>query len=192
MVDSVASPGSPARDDNSTRLTPKLTASTPIFQLASTGDLFSTYDEYLEGVSHLSEPIWKCRLTGTPNVSYYEALRSERESLERVKDFPVRWWAPVLRLIQGSAEDIDTLGRRIAYFCGNNFVAGERVRVSLNDELYPAIIQSVINDRPSSFRVLLLSNGQLGDNEGKFSVTPPCAGAKPDSSHHGKRTSLPL
>jgi hypothetical protein len=135
-----------------------LNGETQIFQLKTTGDLFPTYEEYLEGASHLREPIWTCRLTGSSNITFYEALASERESLKKVQTFPKHWAQPVLQIVQGSLDDLETLSRTIAYFCAQNFVAGERVRVLLNDESYPAIIQSVIPGKPT-FRVLLLSDG---------------------------------
>lgn len=148
-----------------------LNGETQVFQLGATGDLFPTYEEYLEGASHLREPIWTCRMTGNFNINFYNALKSERESLKMVQNFPIQWAQPVLQIVQGSLDDLEALSRTIAYFCANNFVAGERVRVFLNDESYPAIIQSVIPGKPT-FRVLLLSDGntffESSSPNGKF------------------------
>jgi hypothetical protein len=44
------------------------------------------YSEYLKRVSLYKKPIWQCESTGKSNLTFTEALESERTEKERVQD----------------------------------------------------------------------------------------------------------
>lgn len=46
--------------------------------------------------------VWTCKVSGKMNLTYEEALVSERKATEKVQQFPKEFMGPVLRMVQFS------------------------------------------------------------------------------------------
>ncbi len=72
-----------------------------VFYLAQTGELFPDFESYSNRLTFYNQKIFQCELTGRINLTYFEALKSERkEAIALHKIFPEQLKAPVLRAVQ--------------------------------------------------------------------------------------------
>ena len=63
--------------------------------------------EYLNRINLYRQRVWTCKVTGKINLTYEEALVSEKRATEKVQQFPKELVVPALRIIQYS-EDLLT------------------------------------------------------------------------------------
>jgi hypothetical protein len=56
----------------------------------------------LERINHYRQRVWVCKVSGKTNLTYEEALVSERRATEKVQHFPKELIGPVLRMVQFS------------------------------------------------------------------------------------------
>uniref|UniRef100_A0AAG5DLK4 Bromodomain adjacent to zinc finger domain protein 1A n=1 Tax=Anopheles atroparvus TaxID=41427 RepID=A0AAG5DLK4_ANOAO len=59
-----------------------------VFYCEPTGEIFSSYEDYFHRVMLISSMVWSCALTGRPNLTYAEALESEKAARRLLKTFP--------------------------------------------------------------------------------------------------------
>lgn len=64
--------------------------------------------EYLNRINSYRQRVWTCRVTGKTNLTYEEALVSEKRATEKVQQFPTEVVVPALRIIQYSKCKLDT------------------------------------------------------------------------------------
>ena len=62
--------------------------STLVYQLSLTGEIFSSYEDYLGALTELNKPQWTCKLTGKTGLTFEQALLSEMETSELVEAIP--------------------------------------------------------------------------------------------------------
>ncbi|XP_049298584.1 bromodomain adjacent to zinc finger domain protein 1A-like [Anopheles funestus] len=53
-----------------------------------TGEIFSNYEDYFHRIMLISSMVWSCAMTGRPNLTYSEALESEKAARKLLKTFP--------------------------------------------------------------------------------------------------------
>lgn len=58
--------------------------------------------EYLKRINLYRQRVWTCKSTGKSNLTYEEALVSEKQANEKVQQFPKELMEPVLRDVQFS------------------------------------------------------------------------------------------
>ncbi|XXG60485.1 hypothetical protein AAC387_Pa04g2384 [Persea americana] len=73
-----------------------------VFQVRFTKEIFREYQDYLNRINLYRQRVWTCKVTGKVNLTYEEALVSERRANEKVQQFPKELTAPVLHMIQFS------------------------------------------------------------------------------------------
>lgn len=72
-----------------------------VFYMASTGEIFLDYESYAQRLTFYNQPIFQDELTGKLNLTFFQALQSEREeALKLHKRFPESLKGPVLRSVQ--------------------------------------------------------------------------------------------
>ncbi|XP_077249744.1 DDT domain-containing protein isoform X2 [Tasmannia lanceolata] len=86
----------------------------PVFQVRFTKEIFRDYQEYLDRINLYRQRVWTCKVTGKTNLTYEEALVSERRATEKVQQFPEDLMAPVLRTIQFSTLRLKDLVNKIS------------------------------------------------------------------------------
>lgn len=62
--------------------------------------------EYLSRICLYRKRCWTCKVTGKLNLTFEEALVSERRAIEKVQQFPSNLVAPVLREVQFSMSSL--------------------------------------------------------------------------------------
>ncbi|CAI9758365.1 unnamed protein product [Fraxinus pennsylvanica] len=85
-----------------------------VFQVRFTKEIFRDYSEYLKRINLYRKRVWTCKATGKVNLTYEEALVSEKEAAERIQNFPKDLVAPVLREVQFSMLTLRDLANSIA------------------------------------------------------------------------------
>lgn len=56
----------------------------------------------MERINLYRQRVWICKVSGKTNLTYEEALVSERRATEKVQHFPKELIGPVLRMVQFS------------------------------------------------------------------------------------------
>lgn len=126
-----------------------------VFQVRFTKEIFKDYEEYLKRINLYRLRVWTCKVTGKSNLTYEEALVSERRATERVQQFPKEFMGPVLNLVQFSVLRLDELVNTIFKAYKDNFVVGEEIACVKGDFTRPCKIMSV------------LPSGEQGHENGK-------------------------
>lgn len=67
-----------------------------VFYCATTNEIFSNYEDYFHHVVLISSIVWTCEITGKPNLTYTEALESEKQARKLVRSFPAAVKGPFL------------------------------------------------------------------------------------------------
>lgn len=74
----------------------KLRDSDEVFYCETTNEIFSNYEEYFHHVVLISSIVWTCEITGKPNLTYAEALESEKAARKLIRSFPPAIKGPFL------------------------------------------------------------------------------------------------
>ncbi|KAK3029666.1 hypothetical protein RJ639_038947 [Escallonia herrerae] len=72
----------------------------PVFQIRFTKEIFRAYGEYLNRINLYRQRVWTCKVSAKCNLTYEEALVSEKRAAEKVQQFPKELVVPVLRDVQ--------------------------------------------------------------------------------------------
>jgi delta 1-pyrroline-5-carboxylate dehydrogenase len=73
-----------------------------VFQVRFTKEIFRDYQDYLSCMNLYRRRVWTCKVSGKSNLTYEEAVVSERKATEKVQQFPKEFMGPVLHLVQFS------------------------------------------------------------------------------------------
>lgn len=85
-----------------------------VYQVRFTKEIFRNYHEYLNRVNLYRNRVWMCKSTGKTNLTYEEALVSEKHAVEKLQELPKELVAPALRIIQFSMLSLKDLADTIA------------------------------------------------------------------------------
>ncbi|CAM6129493.1 unnamed protein product [Calypogeia fissa] len=99
----------------------------PVYQVRHTKEIFRDYEEYLRRMHLYRKRQWTCKVTGKQNLTYEEALVSERRATEQVQHFPKEFMGPVLSIVQFSPLRLDELVDRIYKEFKDQYVQNEEV-----------------------------------------------------------------
>ncbi|SPO32699.1 related to ITC1 - subunit of Isw2 chromatin remodelling complex [Ustilago trichophora] len=160
-----------------------------VFYLAATGEVFPDFETYSNRLTFYNQKIFQCELTGRINLTYFEALKSERkEAIALHKIFPEQLKAPVLRSVQFQITGrIDQLVDQVYDRFKDRFFPGETVYFDLDGEKYYARMTKV--DPPST--AATATNGddaeqkvkQEPNGHAESSRSTPRASATPTEIH---------
>lgn len=67
-----------------------------VFYCETTNEIFSNYEDYFHRVMLISSIVWSCSITGKPNLTYAEALESEKQARRLLRTFPAAVKGPFL------------------------------------------------------------------------------------------------
>ncbi|KAF5727635.1 hypothetical protein HS088_TW22G01331 [Tripterygium wilfordii] len=85
-----------------------------VYQIRFTKEIFRDYPAYLNRINLYRQRLWSCKFTGKANLTYEEALVSEKCATEKVQELPKELVAPALRIIQFSMLSLKDLADTIA------------------------------------------------------------------------------
>ncbi|WZN65686.1 WAC domain-containing protein [Chloropicon roscoffensis] len=104
-----------------------------VYVMRTTGEVFETYDDYLECHRSYAARKWTCRLTGVSNLTFEEALQSETKAGLYTEELPGTHVKPALEIVHHSLLSVDQLVRKIVSTFTGQLVPGESVRVGEKD-----------------------------------------------------------
>ncbi|KAK9073932.1 hypothetical protein SSX86_006526 [Deinandra increscens subsp. villosa] len=117
-----------------------------VFQIRFTKEIFHDYCEYLKRINLYRQRIWTCKSTGKSNLTYEEALVSEKQANDKVQHFPKQLMEPVLRHVQFSMLPLRDLVTSIAANLKERLLEGSEIYARKNNRIYPCKIVKVIDD----------------------------------------------
>lgn len=110
---------------------------------------FSTFlfdfRDYFERVMLTSSMVWTCKFTGKPNLTYSEALESEQEAKENLRQFPRAIKGPIIvtaSMTKRSA--LSELLDDVFGFIKDRYFVNERVDVLFGSKYRCCVVKEVI------------------------------------------------
>ncbi|CCF49285.1 hypothetical protein NDA14_004619 [Ustilago hordei] len=160
-----------------------------VFYLPATGEVFADFDTYSNRISFYNQKIFQCELTGRINLTYFEAVKSERkEAIALHKIFPEQLKAPVLRSVQFQITGrIDQLVDQVYDRFKDRFFSGETVFFDLEGDKYYARVSEV---KPAASLTSAAANGEAAEADAADAeIKQEPNGHTESSSHSTPRTS---
>ncbi|KAI1110779.1 ATP-utilizing chromatin assembly and remodelling N-terminal-domain-containing protein [Nemania sp. NC0429] len=107
--------------------------SVEVWHIPHTGEVFSTYEEYLARIDFYNQARFICQITGHSGLTFFEALKSELAGAQEVDQaFPEALKGPVLRRVQfQTISRIDTLVDMVYDEFKADYYPGEPVTIQL-------------------------------------------------------------
>ncbi|PSS30848.1 DDT domain-containing protein [Actinidia chinensis var. chinensis] len=115
-----------------------------VFQVRFTKEIFRDYGEYLNRINLYRQRIWTCKVTAKTNLTFEEALVSEKHATEKVQRFPKELVVPVLRDVQFSMLTLKDLANKIATKLQEQLSEGTELYGKRNNRVYPCKIIKVL------------------------------------------------
>ncbi|KAM7256245.1 hypothetical protein ACFE04_011986 [Oxalis oulophora] len=117
-----------------------------VYQVRFTKEIFRDYQEYLKRVNIYRQKIWMCKATAKTNLSYEEALLSEKQATEKVQDLHMDLVAPALETIQFSMLLLKDLTRTISAKLQDCFYVGAELSGKKGHSVNPCRILKILGD----------------------------------------------
>lgn len=115
-----------------------------VFLVRLTKEIFRDYGDYMNRINLYCQRVWTCKVTGKTNMTFEEALASEKQAMEKVQQFPKELVAPVLRDVQFSMLTLKDLVNKIATKLQENLSEGTELYGKTNNRVYPCKIVKVL------------------------------------------------
>ncbi|KAH8267337.1 hypothetical protein KR018_011364 [Drosophila ironensis] len=101
-----------------------------VFCCYITKRIFRDYEDYFRHVMVINSTVWQCEATGKDNLTYEEALKSERAARKKMEQFKPALRAPVLMVVEHARQSAkQTLNLLVAKFLRKRYFIGEEVSV---------------------------------------------------------------
>ncbi|XP_062083725.1 uncharacterized protein LOC133790203 [Humulus lupulus] len=117
-----------------------------IFQIRFTKEIFRDYNEYLNQINLYRQRVWTCKATGKTNLTYEEALVSEKRATEKVQQFPKELVVPALRIIQYSMLSLRDLAQTLAAKLQDHVFEGAELYARKDDNEYLCRILKIVEE----------------------------------------------
>ncbi|KAF8011750.1 hypothetical protein BT93_I0017 [Corymbia citriodora subsp. variegata] len=117
-----------------------------VFQIRFTKEIFRDYQEYLNRINLYRQRLWTCKVSGKSNLTYEEALVSEKRAIEKVQQFPQELMAPMLRIIQFSMLPLRDLADKIVLDLQKCLFAGLELYGRKGNDVYLCRIIQTLHD----------------------------------------------
>ncbi|XP_022932029.1 DDT domain-containing protein DDB_G0282237 isoform X1 [Cucurbita moschata] len=117
-----------------------------VYQVRFTKEVFRDYSEYLSRINLYRRRVWMCKFTGKSNLTYEEALVSEKCAAEKVQQFPKDLIVPALQIIQYSMLSLKDLADTIAVKLQEFLFVGTELYGRREDQIYPCKIVKVLEN----------------------------------------------
>ncbi|XP_047310794.1 DDT domain-containing protein DDB_G0282237 [Impatiens glandulifera] len=116
-----------------------------VYQVRFTKEIFRDYREYLNRINFYRQRVWTCKVSGKSNLTFEEALVSEKKATEKVQQFPNELLGPVLQDVQFSMLTLKALVTTIAKKLQEPLLEGIELLGKRNNRVYPCKILKVLD-----------------------------------------------
>ncbi|XP_060805149.1 bromodomain adjacent to zinc finger domain protein 1A isoform X2 [Amyelois transitella] len=108
-----------------------------VFHCEITDEIFKDYEEYCERIILVNSMVWTCEMTGKNNLTYAEALESEKAARRSLKDFPMELRIPILFLAALTKRcSFAEMSEDVFNFVRERYFVGETVEACLEGDLW--------------------------------------------------------
>lgn len=120
-----------------------------VFHCEVTDEIFKDYEEYCERIILVNSMVWSCEMTGKNNLTYAEALDSEKHARRSLKDFPMELRVPILFLATKTMRSsFAEMSEDVFNFVREKYFIGETVEACLEgDSWHESHVLSVITPK---------------------------------------------
>lgn len=126
-----------------------------VFHCKPTGEIFREYEQFFERVIVCNSLVWSCSLTGKPNLTYEEAVASEKKAMKHVQSFPQGLRCPVLLLaLLTHRSRMNDMNDDVYSYIKDRFFVGEEVELAVGADKKLCKVLKVVPTTSSN-----LSNG---------------------------------
>uniref|UniRef100_A0A182YH52 Bromodomain adjacent to zinc finger domain protein 1A n=1 Tax=Anopheles stephensi TaxID=30069 RepID=A0A182YH52_ANOST len=132
-----------------------------------TGEIFSNYEDYFHRVMLISSMVWSCAMTGRPNLTYSEALESEKAARKLLKTFPAAVKGPFLLVASHTQRtSINEMHEDVYGFVKDRLFQGETVdAMDLTRKTFRrAVISHVVVDNSPGASATIMYRVVADDN----------------------------
>ncbi|GMI67774.1 DDT-WAC PROTEIN1 [Hibiscus trionum] len=117
-----------------------------VYRVRFTKEIFRDYQEYLNRINLYRERVWMCKSTGKSNLTYEEALVSEKHAIQKVQQLPNELVAPALRIIQFSMLSLRDLADLIAKKLQKDLFVGAELHGRKDGDLCPCRVLKIVEN----------------------------------------------
>ncbi|CAH2044803.1 unnamed protein product, partial [Iphiclides podalirius] len=108
-----------------------------VFHCEITDEIFKDYEEYCERIILVNSMVWTCEMTGKNNLTYAEALESEKAARKSLKDFPMELRIPILYLAaKTKRSSFAEMSEDVFNYVRERYFVGESVEACLEGDLW--------------------------------------------------------
>ncbi|XP_052756490.1 bromodomain adjacent to zinc finger domain protein 1A isoform X2 [Galleria mellonella] len=108
-----------------------------VFHCEITDEIFKDYEEYCERIILVNSMVWTCEMTGKNNLTYAEALESEKAARRSLKDFPMELRIPILFLAaRTKRSSFADMSEDVFNFVRERYFVGETVEACLEGDIW--------------------------------------------------------
>ncbi|XP_063922204.1 bromodomain adjacent to zinc finger domain protein 1A isoform X2 [Zophobas morio] len=105
-----------------------------VFYCAITNEIFRDYEDFSERMFLCNSMVWTCSLTGKANLTYAEALESEDNAKNSLKEFPAELKIPILYLATKTKRSgFGEMAEDVFLYAKDRFFIGENIETSFTD-----------------------------------------------------------
>ncbi|KAI9475445.1 MAG: ATP-utilizing chromatin assembly and remodelling N-terminal-domain-containing protein [Benjaminiella poitrasii] len=115
-----------------------------VWYLRSTNEVFTNYESYINRLTLYNQAVWECEATGRKNLTYKQALESEKSEHDKRMEylFCKALRKCILERVQFQTKRLDDLVDDTFNYFEDNFIQGEIIQCKLNEYDYYAEIIS--------------------------------------------------
>ncbi|XP_046463980.1 bromodomain adjacent to zinc finger domain protein 1A-like isoform X2 [Daphnia pulex] len=116
-----------------------------IFYFPVTNEIFRDYEAFFERTILCNSLVWSCSLTAKSNLTYQEAIESEKRALQSVSDIPLELRQPLLLIASLTCRGkVNETCDDVYYFMKDRYFKNEHVEAILRSKWYPAQVIRVV------------------------------------------------
>ncbi|KAH1038391.1 hypothetical protein J1N35_040134 [Gossypium stocksii] len=138
-----------------------------VYQVRFTKEIFRDYQEYLNRINLYRQRVWMCKSTGKSNLTYEEAMVTEKHAIQKVQQLPNDVVAPALRIIQFSMLSLRDLADLVTKKLQKDLFVGAELYGKKDDGLYPCRVLKIVENGvgKTQYEVALLGeNKKITEN----------------------------
>ncbi|GAM22698.1 hypothetical protein SAMD00019534_058730, partial [Acytostelium subglobosum LB1] len=120
------------------------------FVIRFTNEHFKKYSDYLDHMDKYRLRQWTCSITNKTNLTYEEALMSEKKAIDKVSKFSEVLLPHCLRMIQYKDSNLDDLRDTIYDHFNSNYFPQEMITFKAEGTKYTGRILSLVSSSSSS------------------------------------------
>ncbi|XP_037807459.1 bromodomain adjacent to zinc finger domain protein 1A [Lucilia sericata] len=115
-----------------------------VFYCEVTKEIFKQYEDYFRHVMAINSTVWQCEATGKDNLTYAEALKSEKRARKKMEMFKDSLRPPVMLVIEHAKQSsLNVLNALTFRFLRKRFFLNEEVQIMEKNKYAPYTVVDI-------------------------------------------------